>query len=179
MELGAAFLTVALLMASRLATADDIVQFGSSDVRSVFYIAKSQNKNQVHYGIRLDQECNPVGSRPVFAYWRMLENHGETEALLGTEGPAYGLAETQEITNLPDESRVRVKLRAFPDRPLTILVTRNGERCAAVATTTISGASARLDWLYVKLRWPFGIDYVLLRGYHTGDRRWVQERIGG
>jgi hypothetical protein len=76
-EVAAAFLTVALLMASRRATADDIVQFAPPDVRSVFFIAKSQNRNQVHYGIRLDRECNPIGTRPVFAYWRMFENQGE------------------------------------------------------------------------------------------------------
>jgi Domain of unknown function (DUF4833) len=176
-EVGTAFLTVALLMATRHATADDIVQFGPGDVRSVFFVAKSQNRNQVHYGVRLDRECNPVSSRPVFAYWRMFENQGESEPLLGTEGPAYGLDDAQEIVNLPDSSRVRIRLRAFPDRPLVVAITRRGGQCEAEASTTIAGTNARLDSMYVKLRWPFGIDYVLLRGSRNVDRRWIQERI--
>lgn len=176
-ELAAAFLTVALLMASRRVSAEDPVQFGSADVRSVFFIAKSQNKNQVHYGIRLDRECNPVGTRPVFAYWRMFENQGESEPLLGTETPAYGLDDSQEIENTPDASRVRIKLRAFRDRPLVVTVTRRGEQCEAVASTTIAGANAKLDSMYVKLSWPFGIEYVLLRGSRVVDGHWLQERV--
>lgn len=176
-EVGAAFLTVALLMASRHATADDIVQFGPADVRSVFFIAKSQNRNQVHYGIRLDRECSPVGIRPVFAYWRMFENQGEPEPLLGTETPAYGLDDAQEIVNGPDTSHVRVRLRAFRDRPLVVTVTRRGAQCEAEASTTIAGANAKLDSLYVKLRWPFGVEYVLVRGSRSVGGRWVEERI--
>ena len=176
-EVGAAFLTVALLMASRHATADDVVQFGPADVKYVFFIAKSQNRNQVHYGIRLDRECSPVGTRPVFAYWRMFENQGEAEPLLGTEGPAYGLDDAQEIANAPDTSQVRVRLRAFRDRPLVVTVTRRGDVCEAAASTTIAGTNAKLDSMYVKLRWPFGVEYLLLRGSRVVDGRWVQERI--
>jgi hypothetical protein len=176
-ELAAASLTVGLLVASRHASADDTIQFGPADVKSVFYIAKSQNRNQVHYGIRLDRECNPVGRRPVFAYWKMFENQGALEPLLGTEGPAYGLDDMQEIENTGDVSRVRVRLRAFRDRPVLVSVTRNGDQCAAEASTTIAGANARLDSMYVKLRWPFGIEYVLLRGSRIPDGRWLQERL--
>ena len=177
-ELAAAFLTVALLMASRRATADDIVQFGPADVKSVFFIAKSQNRNQVHYGIRLDKECSPLGRRPLFrGIGRMFEKGGELEPLLGTEGPAYGLDEAQEIVNTPDASRIRVRLRAFRDRPLLVTVTRKDDQCVAEASTTIAGTTAKLDSMYVKLRWPFGIDYVLVRGSRITDGHWMQERI--
>jgi hypothetical protein len=175
--LAAASLTVGLLVASRHAGADDVVQFGPADVKSVFYIAKSQNRNQVHYGVRLDRECSPIGRRPVFAYWRMFENQGALEPLLGTEGPAYGLDDTQEIENSADASRIRIRLRAFRNRPLLVTVTRNGDQCEAQASTTIAGVSAKLDSMYVKLRWPFGVDYVLVRGARLADGRWVEERI--
>jgi hypothetical protein len=176
-DLAAAFLTVGLLMASRHARADDIVQFGPSDVKSVFYISKSQNRNQVHYGVHLDRECNPVGRRPVFAYWRMFENQGALEPLLGTEGPAYGLDDTQEIENSADASRIRIRLRAFRNRPLLVRVTRSGNQCVAEASTTIAGVNAKLDSMYVRLRWPFGVEYVLLRGARIEDGRWLEERI--
>jgi hypothetical protein len=176
-ELAAAFLTVALLMASRRASQDDIVQFGPADVKSVFYIAKSQNRNQVHYGIRLDRECSPIGKRPLFAYWKMFEKNGDLEPLLATEAPAYGLDDSQEIVNTTDASRIRARLRAFRDRPVLVTVTRQGDQCVAEASTTIAGANAKLDSMYVKLRWPFGIDYVLVRGARIPDGRWLQERI--
>ncbi|HTB75350.1 MAG TPA: hypothetical protein VK762_19000, partial [Polyangiaceae bacterium] len=35
-------------------------------VRSVFFVAKSENRNEVHYGIALDPACGPVGASPVF-----------------------------------------------------------------------------------------------------------------
>ena len=68
------------------------------DVASVFYVAKSENRNQVHYGVHLDASCSPVGTAPVFPYWRMLE-HGPlaAEPLLQREVDAYGVAE-QHVT---------------------------------------------------------------------------------
>lgn len=45
----------------------------SSGPTPVFSIAKSENKNEVQYVVRLDDGCAPVGSSPVSAYWRMLE----------------------------------------------------------------------------------------------------------
>ncbi len=47
----------------------------------VFSIAKSENKNQVQYVVRLDAHCAPVGPAPVFAYWRMLEKGRDPFAL--------------------------------------------------------------------------------------------------
>ena len=40
---------------------------------SVFFVAKSENRNEVHYGFALDAACSPAGPAPVFAYWRMRE----------------------------------------------------------------------------------------------------------
>jgi hypothetical protein len=139
------------------------------DIPSVFFIAKSQNKNQVHYGIRLDRSCRPSGERPVFAYWRMLENHGELEPLLPIETSAYGLLDEQPVeARAPGETTVNVGLRALADRRVTILVRRGAAGCEATATTTVGGMAARLRFAYVHVVWPFGIDYILLRG-RRGD----------
>jgi hypothetical protein len=37
--------------------------------------------------------------------------------------------------------------------------------------------NAKLDSMYVKLRWPFGVEYILLRGARIEDGRWLEERI--
>src|SRR5437660_6247311 len=89
-------------------------------VPSVFFIAKSENKNQVHYGIHLDEACTPAGGAPVFAYWRMLERGPfETEPVLPREVPAYGFVQSTVLRDRP-AGRVFVTLNALPKRPIAI-----------------------------------------------------------
>ncbi len=172
MAVGAAM----FLVAPRL-SADEGVVIRPDDVRTVFFIARSQNKNQVHYGVHLDAKCDTVGSHPVFGYWRMLEARGEIEPILGLEVPAYGLGDAQHVDRRADATTIAIKLRAFPDRPLVITVKRTNGHCEARATTAIAGAEARLHWIYVKLRWPFGIGHVIVRGWSNDDGRPVEELI--
>jgi len=37
---------------------------GGGVVSSAFFIAKSENRNQVHYGVHVDAACSPVGAEP-------------------------------------------------------------------------------------------------------------------
>ena len=167
----------AMFFAAPRLSAEEAVVIRSEDVRSVFFIARSQNKNQVHYGVHLDAKCDPVGSHPVFGYWRMLEARGEIEPILSLEKPAYGLGDAQHIERRADATTIGIKLRAFPDRPLVITVKRTNGHCEASATTAIAGAEARLHWIYVKLRWPFGIGQVIVRGSSNDDGHTVEELI--
>jgi hypothetical protein len=148
------------------------------DVSSVFLVAKSENKNQVHYGVHLDASCAPAGAAPVFAYWRMLE-HGPlaTEPLLDREVGAYGVAEQQVVERGPDGGRLTLRLRALPARPITVATRARGEACEATATMVIGGAPASLRSVYAQLRWPFGVDHLVLSGRSLADGRVVEERI--
>jgi len=154
-----------------------------SDPRSVFFIAKSENRNQVHYGVRLDPSCAPVGPSPVFAYWRMLERGPlATEPLLTRELGAYGFAGQRVIAREPNGGQVEVTLRALPARPIVVgsglgATQRPGEPCSATATTTIAGAAASLTSVYAKLAWPFGVEYLMLSGRSLADGRELRERI--
>lgn len=47
------------------------LHFDPHDVTSLFTISKSENKNEVVFGIHLDERCIPVGDAPVFAFWRI------------------------------------------------------------------------------------------------------------
>ena len=58
---------------------------------------------------------------------------------------------------------------------MLVTVKRTNGHCEASATTAIAGSEARLHWIYVKLRWPFGIGQVLVRGSAGG--RPVEELI--
>lgn len=169
-------LVLGSLLAFSRVSAGEGVSFGPDDTQSVLFIAKSQNKNQVHYGVHLDSHCNPVGSAPVFGYWRMLEQRGQVEPILEMEEPAYGVADGQTVLKNPGGTTIRVRLRAFAERPLAIVIKSSGGRCEAIAKSTISGIDAQLAWIYVKLRWPFGVEYMLVRGL-DGDGRLIDERI--
>jgi hypothetical protein len=148
------------------------------DVPSVFLIAKSENRNQVHYGIHLDAACAPVGPDPVFAYWRMLE-HGPlaTEPLLPREVDAYGFAEQHVVDRGADGGRVAIRLRALPGRPIAIQTLSRDGRCEATATARIGGATALLRIVFAQLRWPFGVDHLVLSGRSLADGSAVEERI--
>lgn len=132
---------------------------------SAFFITRSTNRNQVHYGIQVDENCRPQGPQPVHAYWRMLEKgEKDVEPLLGREGPAYGLADGQRVEALPSGWRVQVRLRAWPNRTIDVDVFRENGRCVARAWTRMEGRVAQIERIFVKTSWPTGVDYVLLSG---------------
>jgi hypothetical protein len=169
--------TVAAMLVGKPVGAEEIANAGGRDVASVFFVARNTNRNQVHYGIHLDAACRPVGPVPVYGYWRMLERGGEIEPILGIELPAYGLREEQQIKRQGDTTSIRVQLRALPERPVTIFVTATPSGCEAFATTSIAGMEAKLSFVYVKVKWPFGVDHVLLRGRDREGGRRVEEVI--
>jgi hypothetical protein len=147
-------------------------------VRSVFFVAKSENRNQVHYGIALDASCAPAGPAPVFAYWRMRERGPlATEPLLSLEVPAYGVAEPQRVERGEGGGRVVFRLNALPKRAIAIDAASDGAACIATARAMIGGTAAALTSVFVQLRWPFGVDYLELAGRTIPDGRIVRERL--
>jgi hypothetical protein len=144
----------------------------------VFSIAKSENKNQVQYVVRLDDRCVPAGPAPLSAYWRMLEKGPtQTAPLLSREVPAYGLASQVLVASDASGGEVRAVLKALPSRPLTIATSRGGDgACHASATMSIAGVPAHLFNVYVHLRW-YGADYVLLRGWSSDGSHVIHERV--
>jgi|HubBroStandDraft_4_1064222.scaffolds.fasta_scaffold79033_2 hypothetical protein len=158
------------------ATADPPPARGT--VVPVFSIAKSENKNQVQYVVRVDDQCAPRGPAPISSYWRMLESGPtETAPILSREVAAYGLASQAVVANDAGGAAVRIVLRAMPSRPLTIVTSRAGDgTCHARATASIAGASAQLFNVYVHLKWD-GVDYLLLRGWSLDGSHVVSETI--
>jgi hypothetical protein len=151
---------------------------GGGVVSSAFFIAKSENRNQVHYGVHVDAACSPVGAAPVFAYWRMLE-HGPaaTEPLLSREVPAYGLAEQRVVERGPEGGRASVRLRALGNRTIDVVTASRDGACVATATTTIGGQPAALSSVFAQLKWPWGVDYLMLSGRALSDGHAVRERL--
>jgi hypothetical protein len=137
-------------------------------------VSKSQNRNQVHYAMRVDGECRPSGALPAFAFWHMLERgRGVYEGLLSREQGAYGIsAQTPRA-----EADVTIRIAALPKRPLMVRTTKTAAGgCRAEAFTTIAGVEgARLEQVHAELAWPFGVRYLLLIG-QAPDGRALQEK---
>ena len=142
-------------------------------IESALFVSKSENKNQVHYGVHIDDTCTFAGSSPVYAYWRMLEKGpASIEPLLAREQRAYGIAR-QDVHG----DTVRVTLRALPSRPITVRVMRTMDgTCVASAEMTIAGRSARLFNVHVALGF-LSVDHLLLTGWTDPDGHVVRERI--
>lgn len=147
-------------------------------VTSVFFIAKSENRNQVHYAVRVDDQCRPVGNKPVYNYWRDFEKGpGVTSPLLDREQSAYGLTEPHWVRRSDQGGRIRIGLRSFPERPLIIETFQGPNECRARALVMIQNKPAVLRSIYVDIGFLFNVDYILLRGYRVTDNRPVQEKI--
>lgn len=144
----------------------------AADIPSAFFISKTENKNQVHFSVHVDDACAPVGPAPVHAYWQMLERGPlVTEPLLAREERAYGI-ERQTL----EGGSIRVTLRALPSRPIVIHTWRAADgKCASSSITPISGSAARLFNIHVALDW-FRVDHLLLSGWKD-DGSFVRERV--
>jgi hypothetical protein len=173
------FIAILLGPLCAVAAHGDVPRFGPHDVLSVFLISKSENKNQVHYGIRLDEHCAPRGGAPVAAYWRMLERGAkETDELLGHEAPAYGIAQQRVTARGDSGGAVRLSLRALPGRAIDVTTWKGGDgKCAATATTAIAGTVAQLQRVHAQIKWPFGVDKLVVSGVASADGSAISETI--
>ncbi len=120
------------------------------DISSVFYISKNDNGNQIHYGIRLNQNCLPEGNNPVYVYW--VRENGTTGNLLSVEEPAYGLS-SQSVSG----ENVEVILRFFQNRgiqkPITFKMDKlNNGNCQARAFTRINDSQKQLSNIRIALK---------------------------
>ncbi len=171
----ATLLLVALCSYAAAAPANPPSPVGTSV--AVFSIAKSENRNQVQYVVRVDDHCAPVGPDAVSAYWRLLEKGpAQTGPLLPRELRAYGLA-SQDLANGASGPQVHAVLRALPRRPLYITTSRGSDgACHALATVSIAGEPSHLFNVYVHLKWD-GVDYVLLQGWSMDGSRVIREKV--
>jgi hypothetical protein len=173
--------TLAIALSPPNARGSDAPRFGHDDVATVFYIAKSENRNRVDFGVKLDGNCQPRGDEPVFPYWRMLEESPVTLEGLSTGEPrAYGIGRQYVHDRSRAGSWVHVELRALSSRPIGVLTLRNSSgRCDAAARMTIRGQESHLHHVFVQL--GGGLiprpDWIQLVGRTVRDDRPVRERI--
>lgn len=151
--------------------------FGRHDVRTVFYISKSDDRNRVDYGIRLDARCQPRSPRPVYAYWRRFEpdqpRFGDLNLL---DRRAYAVARQHVVSTASSGSWIEMYIAAVPELRVLVLAQPGGEGCRARAQVPIRGRPAFLDHIHVQLSGPMSVDHVLLRGEDVARGAPVFER---
>ena len=144
----------------------------------LFFISKSENRNQVAYAIHLDAACRPLGDAPVYAYWLMLERSPDAvEPLLPREKGAYGLGAQHVVPFGESGGTVIASLRSLPDRKIVVHTRRQNGICLADATTRIADTPARLFNVHARLAWPFGVASLEIAGWAESDGHVVRETV--
>lgn len=173
------WIAIALTTLVWVGLARALPRIGAHDIATLFYIAKSDDRNRVDYGIHLDQACQPVGSDPMFAYWRRFEPGQDPLGDLNfLDQTVYSVASQRVLTRAPGGTWLDVSLRALPSRPLRVLVQPSNGRCVGAAQLEIRGHEAVLDHVFVQLgSGPGQIEHVLLRGEDRRSGHAVTERV--
>ncbi|HSO36709.1 MAG TPA: DUF4833 domain-containing protein [Labilithrix sp.] len=162
-------LVAALVVAAAPAVAHADPSFGANDIRTLFAIKKSENKNEVHYGIHLDAACLPVGEAPIFAYWQDYEKGPNVVADLGMlEKSAYGIKGQWVKKRTAEESKILMSLNATPDRGIMITTTKKDGKCVSETLATINKEPALLEQVFVHIAGFLSVDWIELRGLRFG-----------
>jgi hypothetical protein len=157
----------------------DGLSFGPFDIPTLFFIDKSDDRNRVDYGIRLDEQCVPKEDA-IFAYWREFEHAPpvRTHSLNLIEPLAYGISEQHAIRRTPASTEYVLILKRFR-RPIFVSLTKEADgHCAALPRTTVAGVEGvQLLSVYVKLGGVLSVDYVVVRGRDLKTGQLVEERL--
>ena len=141
--------------------------FGPFDVQTAFYISKSNDRDRVDYGMRLDAHCMPTGDGAVFPYWRELEHAPPVRShpLSFLQYIGYGFSDQRLLAHGETGGQYRVQLKQV-DRPITIMTWLDGERhCSTRAYVRIKDVSnAKLDHIFLTVSGPMSVDYVDVYG---------------
>ena len=165
-----------LLVVASIAHADP--RLGAHDLPTLFYVAKSDDRNRVDYGVRLDEQCAPRSFAPVFAYWRRFEpGQPPLGDLSMLDQRGYGIAHQAVRVSEQSGSWIELRLRALPDRTLLALVQPVGDRCVGSAQLEIAGEQAVLDHVFVRLDGPMRVREIELHGQARDTGRELVERL--
>jgi hypothetical protein len=101
----------------------------------------------------------------------------DTDEILGHEAPAYGIASQRVIERGENGGTVRLALRALPGRVVEVRTQKREGACTAMATAIIAGARAQLQRVHAQIKWPFGVDRLVLSGVPVSGGPSINETI--
>ena len=156
------------------------VHFGANDIQTLFFIAKSDDRNRVDYAIRLDAHCAPYGDEPVFPYWREFEPPPpvRTKPLGALAKMGYGISTQKVVRRTEAGGETTMKLKQV-GRAISITTSRGANgRCAAVVRMKIADVpAAELFSIFVKLAGPLSVSYIDVKGRNSATAKPVEERL--
>ena len=129
------FAAISLLIFSRASDARaDAVSFGAHDVRTVFFINKSDDQSRVDYGIHLTENCVPISDDAIYLYWHEFGvNPPRTHTLGVFEYVPYGLSEHHLVHRTQTGGDMLVRLKQL-DRPILVTTKKEADgSCSAIA----------------------------------------------
>lgn len=154
--------------------------FGPFDVQTAFYISKSNDKDRVDYGMRLDQHCTPVGDDAVFPYWRELQHAPPVRShpISFLQHMAYGFSEQRVLKRTRTGGEYRVDLKQVA-RPILIVTGQDdAKHCTSTALVQIQNVpNARLDHIFVQVAGAMSVDYVDVYGSDPKSGAALSERM--
>jgi hypothetical protein len=153
--------------------------FGPNDVKTVFFINKSDDLNRVDYLMRLDATCSARDDEAIVPYWHEFEPPppARTKELSMLAKMGYGVASQKLVKKSPSGGDYLVRLKQV-GRPIGIATKRDSDgRCVATARMTIAGATAELLSVYVKLGGPLSVDYIEIKGRDFRTGKPIVERL--
>jgi hypothetical protein len=154
--------------------------FGPHDVETLFFIAKSDDRNRVDYGMRLDANCAPAGEDPVFPYWREFERSPpvRTKSMGMFAKMGYGISAQRTLRRSPTGGEHVIQLKQV-ERVLFITTTKGADgHCSALVRTKIAGLEyAELRSIYVKLSGPLSVAYIDIKGQNLATKQPLEERL--
>lgn len=174
----AALAALAIIAPAAPALADEIA-FGSHDIVTTFFISKSDDKNHVDYGMRLDENCAPVGDDPVFPYWREFEKAPpvRTHGLSLLDKIPYGISSQKTLKRGATGAEHVITLKQLPN-PIYITTKKETDgRCSALTRATVGGSMAQLRSVFAKLAGFASVDYIDLFGADLTTGAAITERI--
>ena len=113
----------------------------------MFFIQRSKNKNEVHYLLNVDENCQIVDNESVTGMWKMLEEGpNATKPLSAFDRMAYS-AENKEVVG----NWVQFNLKALEERLIkaTTIYDPKTNKCSPMVQVKINGKWAILDHIYV------------------------------
>jgi uncharacterized protein DUF4833 len=137
----------------------------------LFFIQRSKNANEVHYDARVKADGTLDPKDPVDGYWLDKAEDGSRQAITLIQKIAYGWG-----VDANGNGTHTMKLKAFADRPLTLLRVKGRWR----AQVAIAGKQAYMKRLYVATDESGAMPKVLymeIFGEDAGSGAAVQERI--
>lgn len=168
----------ALALVAAVAAPAAALRMGRTDVPTVFYVSKSDDRNRVDYGVRLDERCRPASREPIFAYWRRFEpgqpRFGDLNFL---DEQAYGITRQRIGPGNDGGTWIELATRAAPGRRLLVLAVPNPDGgCRARVRMDIQRRSVWLHHAHVQLAGPFSVDHITFFGTDAETGRAVQHR---